>query len=70
MNRQHIHCAKGMPGEVISGMRESSKVVIEIDVAKAMKDGIKFFESENGVILSAGIDGIIAPQYFKNVIFK
>jgi 2'-phosphotransferase len=70
MNHQHIHFAKGMPGEVVSGMRDSSKVIIEIDVAKAMQDGIRFFESENGVILSDGIDGVILPVYFKNVIFK
>ncbi len=70
MGRQHIHMAKGMPGEVVSGMRETSKVIVEIDCELAMKDGIKFFESENGVILSDGIDGVISKKYFKNVIFK
>lgn len=44
MARNHIHFAIGMPGnnEVISGMRGSCDVVIEIDAAKAMKDGIVF----------------------------
>ena len=62
--------AGGLPGEVLSGMRATSKVVIEIDVALAMSDGIDFFESENGVILSEGKDGILAPKYFKNIIHK
>ena len=67
MNRQHIHMAAGLPGHVISGMRATSKVVIVINVALAMADGIEFFESDNGVILSAGKDGIIEPKYFKEI---
>lgn len=69
MNRQHIHMASGMPGQVVSGMRNTSKVAIFINIGLAMDDGIEFFESENGVILSSGIDGIIAPKYFENVKF-
>jgi 2'-phosphotransferase len=53
----------------VSGMRATSKVAIFIDVGRAMEDGIEFFESDNGVILSSGIDGVIAPQYFKSVTF-
>ncbi|KAG9284402.1 hypothetical protein G9A89_023659 [Geosiphon pyriformis] len=30
-------------------------------------DGIEFFESANGVILSKGIDGILSTKYFKKV---
>lgn len=38
---------------------------IYVDVNNAMKDGIKFYESENEVILSPGIgkDGIIPSKY-------
>ena len=46
--------------EVISGMRKSCDLFIEIDVEKAMKDGMQFFESKNKVILSAGVDGFIS----------
>jgi 2'-phosphotransferase len=69
MERNHIHFAKGLPGEdgVISGMRKTAEVYIYIDMEKAIKDGIKFYESDNGVILSEGINGIIPLKYFKKV---
>lgn len=33
--------------------------MIEVDLKKAMDDGLVFYKSKNNVILSAGIDGII-----------
>ena len=37
MARQHIHMALGMPSSgVISGMRNSCQVVVEVNMAKAM----------------------------------
>lgn len=69
MKRAYIHFAPGMLGEedVRSGMRKSSTIYIYIDTEKAMKDGIKFFRSENNVILSSGLDGVISPIYFRKV---
>uniref|UniRef100_A0A9J8ANP9 2'-phosphotransferase n=1 Tax=Cyprinus carpio carpio TaxID=630221 RepID=A0A9J8ANP9_CYPCA len=67
MNRTHIHLAPGLPGEggVISGMRQSCDLAVYIDVAKAMSDGIQFFWSENGVLLTPGdAAGMLAPRYF------
>lgn len=57
---------------VISGMRNSSEVVVEVDVPLAMKDGYKFLRSKNDVILSSGkgLEGQIPPGYFKNVIYR
>ena len=62
--------AIGMPGKkgVISGMRNSSEVVVEINMVKAIKEGqIPFFISENKVILSGGIGekGFIPSKYFR-----
>ena len=56
MGRNHIHFATGLPGAdgVISGMRSSSQVVLHIDLAGAMADGIPFYISQNGVILTPG----------------
>ena len=73
MGRNHIHLAKGLPGksEVISGMRASSQVVIELNMVKAMcgEDKIPFYVSKNGVIFAEGVpDGSIPTKYFRSVI--
>jgi len=72
MTRNHIHLAQGIAGQtgqnVISGMRQSSQILIYIDVQKALDAGLKFFLSTNGVVLSEGDEnGFIAPEYFKRV---
>jgi len=63
MARNNIHFAKKK--EIQYGIRKNAQVFIYIDVDNAMKDGIKFYESENEVILSPGIgkDGIIPSKY-------
>jgi 2'-phosphotransferase len=67
MGRQHVHMAVGLPesGNVISGMRNSSEVTIEIDLPAALAAGIPFYVSANNVILSPGP---IPPLFFKKVI--
>lgn len=69
MNRTHIHFATGLPKDhgVISGMRRSASVFIYVDPERCISDGIKFFISENGVVLTDGIDGVIPPKYFLRV---
>lgn len=70
MGRQQIHFADKRPesGEVISGMRTDCQIIVEIDTVKAMNAGIKFFRSENQVILTPGDNlGILGPQFFKRV---
>ncbi|KAJ7505297.1 KptA family-domain-containing protein [Mycena galericulata] len=69
MKRNHIHLAQGVAGDnVISGMRGSSQVLIFIDVQRALDEGIKFFLSDNGVILTEGNEhGILKTQYFIRV---
>ncbi|OCK79794.1 phosphotransferase KptA/Tpt1 [Lepidopterella palustris CBS 459.81] len=53
---------------VISGMRNSSTILIYIDLAKALDAGIRFWKSENGVILSEGDEkGFVGCQFFKRV---
>ena len=72
MERMHIHCSISEPedSQVISGMRNSSGVLIYIDMSKAMADGIKFFMSKNNVILTSGNNGVLEPTYFKEVKFR
>ncbi|KAM7000831.1 tRNA 2'-phosphotransferase 1 [Tautogolabrus adspersus] len=71
MQRTHIHLAPGLPGEdgVISGMRKDCDLAVYIDVPKALADGIEFFWSENGVLLTAGnTDGKLLPKYFSRAV--
>tara|TARA_Y100000813_G_C24116546_1_gene330476 strand:+ start:94 stop:672 length:579 start_codon:yes stop_codon:yes gene_type:complete len=68
MNRNHIHMAKSR--NVKSGVRKNADVFIYIDVTSAINDGIKFYESENGVILSPGINGVIPSKYFLSIEYK
>jgi 2'-phosphotransferase len=66
MNRTHIHFASGLPAEdgVISGMRLSCTIYIFVYVEKCANDGVEFFLSDNGVILTAGV---LTPEYFSHV---
>ena len=62
--------AVGLPTKkgVVSGMRGSCEVIVEVNMAKAILKGkIPFYISENKVILSPGIDGVIPSEYFGQV---
>lgn len=71
MTRNHIHLAKGKFGEqgVISGMRKSANRLIYIDITRAIKDGIEFVLSSNGVVLTPGHkqSGVLGVKYFTRV---
>ena len=43
----------------LQGMRQSCDVFIELDIEKALKDGIEIFISTNKVILTRGINGAL-----------
>nr|XP_040031353.1 tRNA 2'-phosphotransferase 1 isoform X1 [Gasterosteus aculeatus aculeatus] len=71
MKRTHIHLALGLPGEegVISGMRKDCDLAVYIDVFKALADGVEFFWSDNGVLLTAGdAQGKLLPKYFSRAL--
>lgn len=76
MARNHMHFAKGYNfqgdsstknADVISGMRNTCEIFIEIDPVLAMKEGIVFFVSNNGVILTEGYWGNLPICFFKDV---
>ncbi|CAN8286339.1 unnamed protein product [Cochlearia groenlandica] len=69
MNRLHVHFSCGLPtdGEVISGMRRDVNVLIYLDIKKALEDGIAFYISDNKVILTEGIDGVVPAVYFQKI---
>ena len=72
MGRHHVHLAKGLLGEkgVVSGMRRSAELFIWVNVHEAIRGGLVFYESANGVILCSGRDGDgwIPPKYFSVVV--
>ncbi len=71
MKQNHIHFASGLPGidvAVISGMQSSCEIFIFVNGSRFARDEIPFFISENGVILTAGIGGILSPVYFSKVV--
>jgi 2'-phosphotransferase len=54
--------------KIPTGMRNSSQILIFINVRKALDAGIKFFFSDNGVILTEGNGlGILGPDFFLRV---
>ena len=54
--------------DVISGMRTSSTLLIFLNLHKALERGIKFWLSENSVVLTAGgEDGVVPIEVFKKV---
>jgi 2'-phosphotransferase len=53
---------------VISGSRKNAQVFIYVDLARALADGIQFYKSANGVILSPGnANGVLEPKYFLRI---
>ena len=53
---------------VVSGMRTSSSLLIFIDLKKALQGGLKFWTSQNGVVLSEGNEQSIVPiDFFESV---
>ena len=72
MGRNHMHFAIGKPDNqgVISGMRASCQIVIEINMVKAIygQHKLPFYISNNNVILCEGTeDGSLPTQYFRTV---
>ncbi|KAM5554880.1 hypothetical protein ABKV19_023013 [Rosa sericea] len=69
MTRLHVHFASGLPtdGEVISGMRRDVNILIFLDIRKALAEGMKFYISDNKVILTEGFDGVVPVKYFEKI---
>ena len=67
MKRKHIHIAES--DQAKSGKRSSCNVKIFINMELAINDGIKFYRSENGVILTEGDEnGLLLPKYFLDIV--
>ncbi len=51
--------------KVVSGMRPDAQILIYVDMRKALQGGMKWWRSENGVVLTEGVDGLIGTQYWE-----
>ena len=74
MGRNHIHFFIHKPVEgggkkVISGARSDADCYIHLDLAKCLQSGLKFYISENGVVLTSGTPGkgMLSSLYFDRV---
>lgn len=75
MGRNHVHCSTGDsedPGSgplAVSGMRRDAELVVEIDVEASLREGIRWWRSDNGVVLTEGDDegGLVGCRFFKKV---
>jgi 2'-phosphotransferase len=71
MTRNHIHFSTGLPEDkqgVISGMRSDAELLIYVDIRKSLEDGVLWWISENGVVLTEGDEnGVLGTKYFQRV---
>ncbi|KAG6053856.1 hypothetical protein E4U17_004302 [Claviceps sp. LM77 group G4] len=69
MNRGHIHCSdKTLEEGALSGMRKDAELLIEIDLERSLGEGITWWRSQNGVILTDGGEGgVLDARFFKSV---
>ncbi|KAK3357507.1 KptA family-domain-containing protein [Lasiosphaeria hispida] len=72
MGRNHVHFSTGLPEDeagVVSGMRRDAELLIYVDVAASMREaGIKWWMSDNGVVLTEGAEeGLVPAKYFREV---
>ncbi|KAK3692072.1 KptA family-domain-containing protein [Podospora appendiculata] len=78
MGRNHVHCSTGLPEDaaagVVSGMRRDAEVLIYLDVEGSLRNGeqaggIKWWMSDNGVVLTEGdAQGLVPVALFKEVV--
>lgn len=49
-------------------MRNSSRILVYVDVGRAMGAGVPFWRSANGVVLTeGGKDGVLGVEFFERV---
>ena len=78
--KNHIHIAtQDSKNGFVIGAKTNASVLIYIDIASAMADGIKFYLAETGVVLTRGIscgdgsngeDDVLPSKYFTLATFK
>ena len=67
--RGHIHFQTRDIGDdrVVSGMRGNCEVAVYIDLEAALRAGVKFFLSDNGVLLTPGVRGVLDARFISRI---
>jgi 2'-phosphotransferase len=69
MNRKHIHFVENINRDKqMSGFKNSSDIILKINMKLCIEDGIVFYKSSNNVILTEGINGLISSKYIIEII--
>jgi 2'-phosphotransferase len=71
MGRNVVHFGKGIRGEanIVSGMRADCTAYVWVNVHRAIRAGLEFFELGNGTIVCPGDkDGRIPPAFIETVL--
>ena len=67
--KQKKNRAADLKNNICHGLREKYEAGILINMRKAMREGIKFFRSDNGAILTrGGQQGVLHPRYFTGIL--
>lgn len=66
MNRHHVHLSPNLQTACIVGKRHGKLIVLQINTLKMIKDGLKFYKSENNVWLTK----IIKFKYIDDAVLK
>ena len=56
MSRQYVHLSQDINTAVNVGKRHGEPIVFKVDAMQMYKDGIKFYISENNVVLTDFVD--------------
>ena len=67
--RKHIHFVPFEPGDgrIVSGMRRHCQIAVYIDLPAALREGVPFFRSLNGLIVSRGVRGVLPAKFILKV---
>ena len=59
-----VKIPKNLPrGYRAAGLRSKCEALVYVDMAEAMKNAIRFFNTANGSIVTQGINGLIPFEY-------
>lgn len=68
--RTHVHLSKDVKTALNVGSRHGKPVILEVDAVQMYKDGYKFYESKNGVVLIDEVPGKYIKALDKGVLIS